>query len=51
MERKIYSVIEFIQYLKDRPYMKISINSLWSRIKLEEDRRNMRFSLYHKIGG
>ena len=39
MEKKKYSVVEFIQHLKDKPYIKLYIATRLTEIKLRREMR------------
>lgn len=42
MEKKEYSVVDFIQYLKDIPYIKLYKASRLSEIKIRKEMRMLR---------
>ena len=49
MEKKEYSVVEFIQYLKDKPYIKLNKAARLSEIKIRREIRILWRGLqYHK---
>lgn len=48
MEKKEYSVVEFIQHLKDKPYIKLNIATRLTEIKLRKEMRIWQGLQYHK---
>lgn len=47
MEKKEFSVVEFIQYLKDKPYIKLYKAALLSEIKIRREMRTRRGLQYY----
>lgn len=43
MEKKEYSVVEFIQYLKDKPYIKLYKASRLAEINIRREMRILRY--------
>ena len=47
MGKKEYSVVEFIQYLIDKPYIKLYKAARLSEIKIRREMRILRYSLFY----
>lgn len=47
MEKKEYSVVEFIQYLKDKPYIKLYKADRLAEINIRREMRILRGSLFY----
>ena len=46
MEKKEYSVVEFIQYLKDKPYIKLYKAACLAEINMRREMRIFRYSRF-----
>lgn len=47
MEKKEYSVVEFIQYLKDKPYIKLYKAARLAEINMRREMRILRYSTFY----
>ena len=47
MEKKEYSVVEFIQYLKDKPYIKFYKAARLAEINMRREMRMLRYSPFY----
>nr|UVN06650.1 MAG: hypothetical protein [Bacteriophage sp.]DAV75301.1 MAG TPA: hypothetical protein [Caudoviricetes sp.] len=47
MEKKEYSVVEFIQYLKDKPYINLYKAARLAEIKMRREMRILRYSPFY----
>jgi hypothetical protein len=47
MEKKEYPVVEFIQYLKDKPYIKLYKAARLAEIKIRREMRILRYSPFY----